>query len=116
MSLLSGALQPNERLLIDRRRRNQTQTEAAKRYRTTPKRYRAWEAGEEAITVQIKTSVPTDAQDLPLYEQCVVARTRRGWNMQTLIRRSGLSRYWVQQVERGRGNPDTLVKFWLNEG
>lgn len=49
---------------------------------------------------------------LELHEQCFLLRMRHGWTINTLILRSGFSRYWIQSVERGRGNPDSLAEFW----
>jgi transcriptional regulator with XRE-family HTH domain len=97
---------PGEWLLLQRRRRRQSQPEAARRYRVTRDVYQRWERGlDDGPAV-----APFPLRD---YEVCMLLRRRKGWNELEMGGKVGLSRQWVSMIERGSAPPDTLVAYWV---
>jgi predicted transcriptional regulator len=89
-----------------------TQRAAARQFGVTTYDYRRMEAGE--IDPPAGKAVPRVGK-LSLNERCLLRRVRSGLTVGALVSRSGFSRCWVQNVERGRANPESLARFWAGE-
>lgn len=95
-----------ESLFIQRRRKDQTQVEAAADYNVSADTYREWEAdrGENvprAVLGQLKP-----------HEMCVLMRRRAKLTQKQLAGKVGCTRLWVIQMENGEASPDRLVAYW----
>lgn len=102
-------LKPHERLAIERRRRDESQTEAAKRYGVTLYEYRQWELGNGKLPARAGASV----RRIEPFEECFIQRTRmQGLSAGMLAKDVGCSRWWLTQMERGQQQPEALVAFW----
>jgi len=99
-------LQKNERLHIIRRKRHETQREAAGRYGISTRRYINWELG----IVEIDISVPQPK--LFPNEKCFIHRMRQGWTQQQTATRIGCCKNWVGMMERNEVPCDLLLRFW----
>ncbi len=94
-----------ERLLINRRRFNQSQKDAAKEFKVKLYRYRAWESDErDPPSVSIGRLEP--------YEACVIKRKRAGMLVRELAEKLGCCAWWLCQMEYGEAPVDALVAFW----
>ncbi len=98
-----GRLSCGERLITDRRRRKETQVGAAKRLETTSFIYGRWERdyGPGPLTRSV--------QPLRIYERCLLYRRRTGKSQIQVARQLGRSRWWVNQMERGKQSCQELV-------
>lgn len=100
-----GSLSGGERLIIERRRRKETQATAAERYGTTPFNYGRWER-DKASGPQPPSFQLTGA------EQCLLYRRRLGWSQATVASAMGLSRTWINQMELGLVSCKDLLEYW----
>lgn len=98
-------LTPAERLLVERRRFNQSQPEAAARLKVTIYRFRRWEAGEDEAPGR-------HLEPLGRHEVCFIRRRRAGISLVDLADVLGVSRWWLCQMERGRCSSERLVNHW----
>lgn len=102
-----GRLKKHERLVIDRRRREETQAQAAARYKVSLYAYRQWEENTNA------TGMPNvRVGRLAAYEACYMRRRRSGVRVKDLAIAMGLSRWWVIQMETGQATDVRLVEYW----
>lgn len=100
-----------QRLLVDRRRRGETQRVAAARHEVSLYSYRRWELDAEdsdAPTVAIGSLKP--------HERCHLLRIRRGTSVQDLAADLGVSRWWLIQMEQGKVDATRLVVYWKTSG
>lgn len=105
--LTTPQLTPSERLLVYRRRRGLTQTQAAEVWGATEWHYRMMEAGNRPAAcpkVYIGKLKP--------YESAFLSRRRLRIKRTTLAVMIGISCWWLTQMERGRVNPKRLIEFW----
>ena len=94
-----------EQLLIDRRRRGETQPQAAKRLGTTPFMYGKWErAVVNGPSVKVGMLKP--------YERCLLYRRRAEKTQAEVAEHLERCRWWVNQMERGEVSCDTLLWYW----
>lgn len=100
-------LTQGERLVIDRRRRNMTQRQAAKRHGMTLYRYRRCEMDES----EAMPPIPAIGR-LKLYEELRVLRVREGATVHNVAEDMGISRWWVTQMEAGKAPCDRLAEYW----
>ena len=94
-----------ETLLIDRRRRDESQADAAKRLKLTHSMYGKWE----------REIVPgTRAKVLPLkgHERCLLYRHRSNDTQEKVAKDLKFCRWWVNQMERGVVPCDDLICYW----
>lgn len=98
-------LTPSERILLHRRRRAESQHDAAADYGVTLYRYRQWESGEE------KPPSIALGKVLP-HEVCFLRRRRAGISLKDLADRLGVCRWWLCKMEYGNANADRLVAYW----
>lgn len=103
-------LQPSERLLVDRRRREESQVEAAARLGVSLYQYRAWEDGVTEVGLIAPALEPRALSD---EEQCIVARVRRGVGVVALAKLLDVSRYWLSRMERGTAPSKRLADYWV---
>jgi len=106
MSLRTSALSKGERLLIDRRRRGETQVDAGRRFGITTFRYREWELDLDPKAPTVKPGRLTDL------EVCYLRRRRAKHTLPQLADLMGISRFWLNQMERGSANPERLIAYW----
>ena len=104
--LATRDLTTGERLLIERRRIGQNQTEAATAYGLSEWQYRQC---EEDKSDRIPAPPLGKLQD---YEACTLMRRRAGLKRTELARKLGISGWWLTRMERGQIPADRLVEFW----
>lgn len=98
-----------ERLLIDRRRRGETQAEAAQRHSVSNTRYSRWERG---LDQPPPTSIPTIVKDLRPHELCLITRRRAGVTQTKVATEINRCKMWVRQMERGEVDCSELSRYW----
>lgn len=104
--LTTRELTPGERLLVERRRAGQNQTEAARSYDLSEWRYRQCEADKsDAIPL-------TPIGKLQDHEACMLMRRRAGMKRTELAAKLGISGWWLTRMERGQIPADRLVAYW----
>lgn len=97
----------SEKLLVDRRRRGATQTEAALMWGFSEWHYRMLEAGNrESVCPRVRIG------KLKPNESAFLSRRRLGLKRTELAERIGVSSWWLTQMERGAVNPKRLIDFW----
>ena len=106
----TSELTKGERLMIQRRRDNRSQSEMATFLGVSLYRYRLWEAGEGLA----------DAPLLALgrlrdFEACVIRRRRAGVDAKELAQELNVSRWWLTQMEYGQAPADRLVSYWQKQ-
>ena len=94
-----------EKLLILRRRVGETQSQAAKRLKATLYTYRRWENDTEK-------SPNKNVGRLSDFEQCYVMRRRKEWSLEQMVKKVGVCRWWLCQMEKGEAPVERLVEFW----
>ncbi len=99
-------LTPAERILIDRRRRKETQHEAAKRYAVCLTTYTQWERGE------VPCPHKPPLYQLRAHERCLIQRRRSQITQAEIADKLGRSRRWVTLMERGAVPSMELEEFW----
>jgi len=104
--LTTSDLTTGERLLIERRRAGQNQTQAAHAYDLSEWRYRQCEADEADLIA----SPPLGR--LQIHEACVIMRRRVGMKRTDLAEQLDISCWWLTQMERGQIPADRLVTYW----
>jgi len=104
--LTTRDLNTGERLLIERRRAGQNQTEAAAAYDLSEWQYRQCEANESD---RIPAPPLGRLQD---FEACMIMRRRAGLKRTELAAQLEISGWWLTRMERGQVNPERLVTFW----
>lgn len=96
---------PAEKFFLDRRRRKETQTEAATRIGVSRAQISRYENGDSPAP-------DVNGFELTNVEQCVVSRRRKGWTMAKLAKLIGCSRYRIIMMERADWNPTLLIDYW----
>jgi DNA-binding XRE family transcriptional regulator len=97
-----------ERLLVERRRRGETQAEAAERHGVSQTRYSRWERGLEA-----DGALPTvRVGGLRPHERCLLYRRRAGRSQWQVARDLQRCKMWVRQMERGEVDCSELIGYW----
>lgn len=102
-------LTKGERLIIERRRDEHSQHQAAEAYEVSLYAYRQWEMDEE----QSAPMAPIGR--LQPFEVCFIQRRRKGMALRDLAMALGLSRWWVTQMEYGRAACDRLIEYWSSQ-
>ncbi len=95
-----------ERLLIDRRRRGETQTSAAVRHRVSYFMYGKWERD----IVDCPTFIVL--KKLSAAERCLLYRRRSGQTQAAVAEDLNRCRRWINQMERGEVDCTELVCYW----
>lgn len=93
-------------MLVSRRRKAQSQVDAAARFGVSLYAYRQWE------TETLECPHTIGLGNLKPFEQCFLLRRRAGVTAGWLARKLGLSRWWLCQMERGDVDAARLVAFW----
>ena len=94
-----------ERLLIDRRRRGETQGEAAARHGVSPFIYGQMERDKiDGPRVKVRR--------LEAHERCLLYRRRSDKTQAQVAKDLKCCRWWLNQMERGLVPCDTLVWYW----
>ena len=103
-----GQLSAAERLLIDRRRREETQAGAAERHGVSQTRYSRWERGLEPERALPRPRVGR----LAAHERCLLYRRRAGVSQGQIAEHLGRCKMWVRQMERGEVDCTELTSYW----
>jgi transcriptional regulator with XRE-family HTH domain len=100
-------LKNSETLLIDRRRRGENQTQAAKRWRVSQTLYSLWERNKH-------TDIPRVGNLEPLknYEKALLKRKRENLTQAQLAKRLGCSDEWLKRMEKDKANGKLLFEYW----
>jgi DNA-binding Xre family transcriptional regulator len=105
--LTTPQLNPSERLLIDRRRRGLTQTQASQAWGFTEWHFRMLEAGNrQSVCPRVRIG------KLKPHESAFLMRRRKGIKRTELAKMIGISCWWLTQMERGQVNSKRLIEFW----
>jgi hypothetical protein len=101
-----GELKRAEKLLLERRRKNETQGEAAARYEVSHNRYGLWERGRlpdipKVVIVEIKP-----------HERCLLYRRRANVTQARVAGEMKICRWWLNQMERGDVDCSSLIEYW----
>tara|TARA_R110000851_G_scaffold120002_1_gene248069 strand:- start:9403 stop:9732 length:330 start_codon:yes stop_codon:yes gene_type:complete len=107
--LRATELTAGERLLISRRRSEQTIADAAAYHATTEYRYRRWERDEEKGP-DMRTG------RLKFHEQSVIMRRRANASVAEFARLLDVSPWWLRQMETGEAPDDRLRDYWTAAG
>ena len=105
----TGDLTTGELLLIDRRRRTESQPDAARRHGVSHYTYRAWEEDRE---VQEPSPGRSPVGRLRPHERYFLMRRRAGLSLRDCARAMKVTPWWLTQMEYGRANVDRLREFW----
>lgn len=105
MLIKTSDLSRGEKLLVERRREEQTQAQAAKRRRVSLYIYRKWETDVEQGPL-------TKVGRLEPHEQCVIMRRREEQTAADLAEELGVCRWWLCQMEKGVVPHEDLVAHW----
>jgi transcriptional regulator with XRE-family HTH domain len=100
-------LSKGERLLIQRRRRKQSQSEAAKRLGVSYSRYSQWERD-----LFMEGSPSVKVEPLKAHECCLLYRRRAKFTQERVAKDMGVCRWWLNQMERGAAPCDELIGYW----
>ena len=100
-----GYLTGGERLWLRRRRRGQSQPEAARAAGIKTGTYKKFERDAAAGPLVV-------IHEIEPGERAAVHRRRSGLTQQAVARRLGVSRIWVNRMERGLEKADKLLSFW----
>ena len=94
-----------EKLVVKRRRADESQREAATGFSVSLYRYRRWESDQDK---------PPNVSlgQLKPHEGCFMRRRRAGISLKTLADVLGVSRWWLCQMEYGNVATDRLVQHW----
>lgn len=98
-------LTAGERWLIERRRMDMSQAEAAQDAGISMYEQLQRESDEG------KTGGPS-LGPLAVHEQCFLLRRRTGLKASEVAKKIGVSRYWLSRMERGTAPVDTLAAHW----
>lgn len=103
-----GALTRGERLLVDRRRRGESQSAAAKRLKTNRRQYNNWELDKDG-----DVKPPTVAVGrLQAFERCLLMRRRAAYSQAKVAKQMKCSRFWLNQMEQGKVDCTALCGYW----
>ncbi len=101
-----GRLSCGECLLIDRRRRKETQNVAAQRLGISPFLYGCWERDDKECP-RIRS-----VGRLSSYDRCLLYRRRANMSQDEVASQLGRCRWWINQMERGLKPCDELISYW----
>ena len=100
-------LTPGERLLIYRRRRDESQEQAARRLNITRNVYGRLERDCEDWQIHLPKM-----RELQIHEKCLLVRRRNRKTQEEIAAEIGVTRFWMNQMETGKGSCDCLAEFW----
>lgn len=109
-------LKNHERLIIDRRRRGENQTQAAKRWAVSQAVYSLWERNKHNhiphVTELFQKEPADDFGELFKHEIAFIKRRREGLMQWEAANRLGCSEEWYKRMERGEVNGKSLFEYW----
>lgn len=109
-------LTPAEQLFVDRSLRNLTQHQAARAWKTTFWTYRSWESNPNLVPDGVREALRyVDKHEIPRAVTFAVKRRRKGMTQRELANEIGVSRQWVNRMERGLEDDSQLDDFWSDE-
>lgn len=101
-------LTAGEALLIDRRRRDESQLAAAGRLGVTHSMYGKFERDV------VVSACPPKIKTLKVNERCLLYRRRVGKTQEAVAKGLKICRWWLNQQERGQVPCDELLWYWEN--
>lgn len=111
--LLVRDLRPGERLLIDRRRRGETRSEAAQRFGVSLSRYARWEGLGRGLS---DTGPEPALGRLEPWEAAFLLRRRARVGVLETALALGVSPWRVEQTEAGVAGGGALLAAWASAG
>jgi DNA-binding XRE family transcriptional regulator len=102
------ALTYGERLLLDRRRRGESQAAAAQRLGASYHIY----SGAELDRWEIEGVQAPALGKLDAHERCVLYRRRAECTQAEVAKELGVCRWWLNQMERGLQPCQALLDYW----
>lgn len=109
-----------EKLIIDRRRRGENQTQASRRWGVSQTTYALWERNKhnsipETMLYEDHLQLELPTQAATLSEECYLKRRRAGLTQGLLAKKVGYSEEWLKRMERGEVNITPLVAYWKDK-
>jgi DNA-binding XRE family transcriptional regulator len=101
-------LTDGERFLLDRRRRKETQIQAAKRHGVSRGIYSV----VERDVFLPETLKPPKLDRIEPHERCLLYRRRANCTQAQVAKDLEYCRWWVNQMERGVAPVDILLWYW----
>lgn len=98
-----------EKLLISRRRSEQSQEQAARSLGVSRNVYGKLERDEE---VPNRTFPVMVVEELTKEEKCLILRRRAGLTQEECAEEIGVTRFWFNQMETGKVCCQSLANFW----
>lgn len=102
-------LSRRERLLIFRRRLGITQVQMAQNLKMSPVIYKQYERGQREVPGEL---THFKLGKLTLIEELIVNRKRKGFTQQQLADRMGISRVWLNLMEKEKVEAGRLKKHF----
>ena len=102
-------LSMGEKLYLLRRRRLQTQPEAARAYGVSLMVFATWEKDRKLYGIP---TPPVSLRNLQVCEACVILRRRAGMRQEDLAKKLDISLVWLVQMEQGTADLSVLADFW----
>lgn len=99
-------LTDNEKVFIDRRRRGKLMREYAAEHGISVKELREIEHG------RITSTVKPEVKELSVQEKCLLYRIRAEKSQEEVASDLGVSRIWINLMERGHRPVDLLAWYW----
>lgn len=99
-----------ETFLLLRRRKNWTQGRAAKFFKINLSFYKRLEYGVIAPPLRVKDAARLGRVED--HEYCYIHRRRAKKSQIWVAKKLKKCRFWINQMERGKVDCDTLLKFW----
>ena len=100
-----------ERLIVGRRRKDLSQTDAATRCRVSLFRFRKWEDDVEEPKASALTKLPVSGALKP-GERCFLMRRRAGLSLKQVSTKTGITVNALSQIETGKHDAAELLRFW----
>ena len=105
--LNANELTTGEKLLLQRRRKDLTAVQAAKRHKATLYRYLRWERDQEP-------GPRIAVGKLAFHEKAFLLRRRGGHSVAAFAKKLGVSAWWLSQMEDGEAPDMRLRDHWTS--
>lgn len=106
------ALTPQEQMFLYRRRKGETQAQAALRLGVS---YVTYSKAEKGNRDPFEVPEPIEPSTLTDNEICVLMRRSAGLSRTEIAQKIGVSRAWITYMEHGKIGADSLINYWATE-
>lgn len=107
-----GRITAGEKLLLARLRAGETQAQTAERLGLSRKIYGLVEQDRRVLTTVVPAAGSIGSRTIRPHERCLLYRRRAGWTQERVANDLDMSRWWVNQMERGLVSCDRLLWYW----